>query len=624
MNDPALLEPITPVVRIGMRGLANLTNNMIGGGLYVLIAETPSARFPMLAESLGNVLKDGMPCTVIVSANHPDLFLQRVQSFDSSITPELVVANRLQVFEMQEEFQKTMFRFGAEGFVKELEYFGIPESSYLVFDQADELLSLHDMSMALDQVEILSKWLAQRQVTALLVFTRVTEVYSENINALMDSLTGIARLGGNRDGLELTFDYWQSPEGTIAARSYRLVTLDSGLYEATTKTMLSEQAPNGSYEAEAEEEDAEPQFFYMDPDLGSLAKQMPGTWQRVDTLVGMMHATRVSRSATAILTFQADTNLRQLAETVHTLRLSLGHRAHIVIQEKGASLRYQNEALLLRLGVNLVIHKDVLTSRLPLLLESLRGQVFNRDVNINFEAALASVMPTRLRGYILPLRFVREVDVILDRAETLNVPCAMIIGRPNEDMTMADILMQINLSRSGDLITADNEFCYLFLNACPQAVLLATLERLLGRSVDTALNDLRFLVQRPEIDSELARLSRAADRGSLPDYSSMSEAVQPSESPVAETMDSKPAFTNRSTSSPIAPGEPIAQLLSAWAPNEPKVRVLQEQPVFAAPEKPSMSQSTKPGSTPPPPVFGKKEAPRATRSAPLANSGTAP
>ena len=41
MNDPAALSPISPAVQLDIRGLDNLTNNMVGGGLYVLIAETP-------------------------------------------------------------------------------------------------------------------------------------------------------------------------------------------------------------------------------------------------------------------------------------------------------------------------------------------------------------------------------------------------------------------------------------------------------------------------------------------------------------------------------------------------------------------------------------------------------
>lgn len=637
MNDPAL-APIAPVVRIGIRGLENLTNHMISGGLYILIAETPSARFPMLAGSLGSALKEGLACTVIVPAN-PELFIQRIESFDSSITPELISANRLQLFVMQDEFSKTMFRYGAEGFVKELEHFGIPENSYLVFDQADELLSLHDISLALDQVDVLGKWLNQRQVTALLVFSRVTEAHSDILNALMDNLTGIVRLGGDKDGLELTFDYWQSPEGTIAARNYRLTTLDSGLYEAATKTATTDQVLGEDTDQAGEEvEDAEPHFFYMDPDLNSVAKQMPGIWQRVDTLVGMMHATRVTRSATSILRYQPDTSVRQLAEAVHTLRLNLGRRAHIVVQEKGASLRYQNEALLLRLGVNLVVHKDVPTSRLPLLLESLKGQIFSRDVNINFEAALASVTPTRLRGYLLPLRFAREVEVILDRAETLDIPYAMVVGKPTQNTTMIDILGHINLSRSGDLITADSSFCYLFLNACPQTVLLATLERLLGMSVDAAFDNVRFLVARVEIEPELSALSRAAERGDLPDYSSLSEASPPPELPDTGKPEATPLFAPTVPSAPITSTAPITELPSRLTPGDQKTRELPDRPILATAARSAIAPQVKPGlstapaigapddsagdrtanrySTSHTTVFGKKEVPWATRSAP--------
>ena len=622
MNDPATIQPISPAVELGIRGLDNLTNNMIGGGLYILIAETPSARFPVLASSIGMALNVGLPCTVIVPSN-PESFIQRIESFDKSITPDLITSNRLQLFVMQDEFSKTVFRYGAEGFVKELEHFEVPDNSYLVFDQADELLSLHDLSLSLDQVDVLGKWLGQRQITALLVFSRVTDAHSSTLNALMDNLTGIVRLGGNRDGLELTFDYWQSPDGTVAAKNYRLITLESGLYEASNKSAVPEQATGDSGMAvAAETDDAEPHFFYMDPDLNSVAKQMPGVWERVDTLVGMMHATRLTHSGTAILRFQPDTNLRQLSETVHTLRLTLGHRAHIVVQEKGASLRYQNEALLLRLGANLVVHKDVPTSRLPLLLESLRGQIFSRDVNINFEAALASVTPSRLRGYLLPVRFVREVNVILERAETLNVPYALVIGKPAPSTSMVDILMHIKLSRSGDLITADQDYCYLFLNACPQTVLLATLERVLGGSLDASLEAPRFLVQRVEVEAELAALTHAAERSDLPDYSSLSE---PAES--AETPDTgKPAAASPATPAASYPASAPAPAPAAFSgmpspDDRPPLDVMTtpaqgRTPPVSTPRAPVIAPAALEVGPPTLPVFGRKEVPWATRSTP--------
>ena len=514
MNDSATPAAAKPVIRLGIRGLPSLTGNMINGGLYVMIAETPSARFPILSANLANSLKGGLPCTVIVPS-HPELFLQRVEASGEINASELITSNQLQLFVMQEEFTKKIFRFGAGSFVRELEQFEIPKNSYILFDQADDVLSLHDITLALDQINILKEWFSKQQVTALMVFTRVNEANSGAINALMDSMNGIARLGGDRDGLELTFDYWQSPEGTVAARSYRLSTLSSGLYEATAPTELPTTA--GIRAVTEVVEDAEPHYFYMNPDLGSLAKQFPGVWKRVDTLVGMMHATRNTRSSTSILTYQRDTNLRQLAETVHTLRLSLGRYAKIVVQEKEASLRYQNEAFLLKLGINLVVHRDVPASRMPLMLESLSRQVFARDVDINFEAAMASVLPATASGYQIPSRFSREILAILDRAVTLDIPYAMVVGKPTQHATMIDILKSSGLSRPGDLVTSDGESCYIFLNACPESVLLKTLERILQMPVEAALKDIAFLIKSAEIQAELAALTRVEE---MPDYSS--------------------------------------------------------------------------------------------------------
>jgi hypothetical protein len=195
---------------------------------------------------------------------------------------------------------------------------------------------------------------------------------------------------------------------------------------------------------------------------------------------------------------------------------------------------------------------------------------------------------------------------------------------------MMDILTQINISRSGDLITADNEFCYLFLNACPQTVLLVTLERLLHRSVETALNDVRFVLQRAEINAELAALSRAASRGTLPDYSSISEAPQPTESPVTEKVEAKPVFKQAASGLQIAATpqtvavEPISSLLSAWAPNESRTRTAQDPPVKPQPDRPTVAPQARPVPASSTQVFGKREAPRATRSVPPGNSRGTP
>jgi cellulose biosynthesis protein BcsE len=628
--------PVIPnVIRLGIPGLASLTDSLMRGAAYAVVAEAPPARYPLIASSLGSALKQGLPCTVILPGQ-PEAFIERINSFHQFDLKAALARGQLQFFVLQENFTKTMFRFGAQVFCRELDHFEIPPDSFLIFEQADDLLSLHDVSLAMGQIEVLRHWFGERHVTAMLVFSRIAGSIGAMaaLQCLMDQLAGIVRIGGHRDGLEMTFDYWQSPEGTVAAKSYPLESLESGLL-AVAKPMHAER--NGSGNGDDNEYDVadegEDHVFFMDPDLISLGKQMPGIWQHVDSLVGMMHATRGIRSATVILSFRRDTDLRQLAQTVHTLRHGLGRRARIVVQEKDASLRYQNEALLLRLGLNLVIHLDVPASRMPLLLASLGGQIFDRDVDINFDAALASVIPSGLRGYLLPERFVSEASALVERAATLDIPCAMVVGQPARDTGAADILARIRMARSGDLITFDHQYGYLFLSGCPEANLLMTLERVLGQDVGASFAESRFIVRRHEILAELAALSRAAQRHVLPDYSTV-QARQPTP-PVA----SAPAIASPAPAPAKAPIHILAPrpLLATSRVPAPAVQAVELEIVANSPHE-AMTEAAAPpaaavlemaesggrfqysGDLSQPATFGKKEAPRATRAAPAKKS----
>ncbi len=617
------------IVKLSIPGLASLTDSMVSGSIYALVAEAPPARYPLIASSLHSALRQKLPCTVILPGQ-PDQFIERVNSFAQFDMHQALAEGAIQIFTMQDNFSKSMFRFGAETFCRELDHFQIPDNSYFIFEQADDLLSLHDVALAISQISGLNHWFHEHRVTAMLSFSRIASSATSMaaLQCLMDQLGGIARIGGHRDGLEITFDYWHSQDGTVAAKTYPLQTLESGMVAVMPSAAAAGGSVGGANRAAGEEwpEDDQPYFFFMDPDLVSLGKTMPGVWQHVDSLVGMMHATRGTHSSTVILTFKRDTEIRALAQTVHTLRHALGRRSRIVVQEKGASLRYQNEALLLRLGLNLVIHVDVPSSRLPLLLSSLNGQIFDRDVEIDFDQALASVTPSGVRGYVLPERFVGEARNLLERAETLDIPCAMVIGLPTQDMTPADLLSHMLMSRSGDFVTFDQQHCYLFLNSCPDASLLMTLERVLGRGLGVAFVESRFVVRRHEIVAELAAISRAAERFELPDYSALPMRQAPAPRPAAPVASSaavqaahRPMPVGAVAPAPLTVSEPARSPFADAAPTEPAIVQAATSAAPLAPALPPESEPEFAHAAPPGPApeLFRRSTPEAAERAPV-------
>lgn len=470
---PLALTTVPTGIKLIPNGLPDGNDALMPGGMYALVVETPPARFPLLAGALGSAAKSGIACSVMLPSQ-PKVFLDRVCS---SGFPELgheIETGHLQVFQLQADFSKKMFRFGPEAFTRELDHFQIASDSLLVFDQADDLLSLHDANLAIDQLQKLGAWTRARNIAVLMVFTRgaATASMQASVSSLMDYLSGLARIGILNDGLAIAFDYWQGPLGTIAARSLALEVSESGLYNVREAGALTEEqaiSAGPGADANTPPEDPVLRYFTLDEQVMKLGDTLGGEWRLCTSVLGMIHEAIPFLSPIVFLTFSKDTDLRQLAEAVHTLRLSLSRRTRIVVLEVAASLRYSNEMLLLRLGTNLIMHRDVPSVRLPLLLETLKGQVYTKDVDINFEAALGSVVTPRFKGYVPAATFVRETLSMLERADMLGIPNTLLVGCPAQGQTAQALIDAVHLPRMGDLLTADHTYCYLFLSSCPKA-----------------------------------------------------------------------------------------------------------------------------------------------------------
>lgn len=475
-SDTQLPAPATSRKTAGARLFAPDSTDdadlMVAGGVYALLAETPPARFPLLASCLQGTLSQGQPACLIVGSQ-PAAFLERLEASGYPDTQIDIETGRLRVFQMQDDFNKKMFRFGADSLVRELQFFQIPDESLLIFDQADDLLSLHDTQLALEQVQVISSWAQAQQVTVLLSFNRAasSQVALATISSLMDLLQGIARLGVHRDSLNLSYEYWQTPYGAVAAHTLSLDTQDNGSYrvKAPTSAATDDNSPAAPGTGSDDSDDPLVNCFTLDGDLMALQEVMAGKWQLCRNVVGVIQAAFGLRSPLVLLTYRRDTDLRQLAEGAHALRLALPRRTRIVVVEQQASLRYSNEVLLLRLGTNMVVHRDVPSSRLPLMLESLKGQSYTKDLDINFEAALASVVHPPLKGYVAAPVFVRECLAMLQRSALLGIPNTLVVGRPAEGRTPIEVVQAVSVSRQGDLVAVDEHYCYFFFSSCPRA-----------------------------------------------------------------------------------------------------------------------------------------------------------
>jgi len=464
----------TPSLRLHVQDLPEAIDILSPGGVYALVVDTPPARFPLLTASVSGALDQGL-LTSLLLATPPQPWLERLEQLGLSATEEAVQTGRLQVFQQQTDFTKKLFRHGTPAFVQELEHFGLPRDSLLVVDQADDLLSLHDMGLASGQAEVLSHWARAQGITMLLVFTRVAAVpgAAACLNGLMDSLRGMARLGGHNDGLNLRFEYWQSPSGTVAAKDFALSILDNGWYQVQPAAAEVGGLIKGPAAERAAMEGQSQDHYYLDAELDTLSQMVPGQWVKAESVMTILREAMGSPTPTVLLCFKPGQSLRALAETVHTLRLSLGRRARLVVVEREMSLRYANEVLLLRLGTNLILHRDMTEARMLLMLESLQGQFFSRDLAIDFENALLNVTTPSRMGYAHPSSFCSEVQQVVERLNQLNVPSSLVVAPLMDGADPMALLKTVQVYRQGDLFTTDGSNCYFFFCGCPSDHLAA-------------------------------------------------------------------------------------------------------------------------------------------------------
>ena len=140
----------------------------------------------------------------------------------------------------------------------------------------------------------------------------------------------------------------------------------------------------------------------------------------------------------------------------------------IVVAEHRVSLRYANELVLLRLGADTVIRKDVDLTRWPTVLNNLdanspRG---NMGVDVDVDVALANAAMPQGHGFLSVKVFLDEVAASADRGTLLGVPFALGVSKMRPDRAIGDAVTQAQFRRNGDFLTTDGEKLYFLFNAC--------------------------------------------------------------------------------------------------------------------------------------------------------------
>jgi len=499
--EPALTDGSHP--KLNLSGLSSLTDSMTVGGMYALVLAAAPVKTSFMVGSLRAALKDAIPCLLLLSSASDVSSTQALALWGDDLL-QATDNKTLRICLHEQDFKSNLFRYGINRFIQDLELLKPQNKSYIWFDHAEQLFALQDMHFATKQLKILKDWLQAREITAIFVFAKLNSTEAHDIHLLSEDLAGLCRIAGGSQGLEAKFLHWQSPDGAISHKTYALEETVSGFYRATLNAQPLNPSDNGSTDATTQTvQDSTPLYINLDPSVKTHLDSSAIQWQFLDSPLSLFHAVRGSVTPTVVLRFGEDTSIRQLAETVHTLRTVIGRGAKIIVHEDEFALRFNYESLLMRLGANFIMHRDVPSWRLSRVIDSLEGTLFDRAVDVDFSALVSGAFPSDRSGLVSLDRLVSEIDSILLKTKINNSPKALLTGLVVTSRDAQDILNTIHMDREGDLFAFEDQTIYIFLAACPPSHVTETIERKLKGSLDAIFSSTNIWTQTAEIEQQL-------------------------------------------------------------------------------------------------------------------------
>jgi cellulose biosynthesis protein BcsE len=352
-----------------------------------------------------------------------------------------------------------------DAFLADALHFGVPPGSFLILDGAECLFAGTDCDGKV--LARLRNWAEDCGIACLLVCRS-----DAALPCLLERSHQLAGLAGvQANGLQATWDvfHWAGKSGLAGAQSFELeFTGDAAL------AVLDSQAPAASGHEPAGDE----HLVIVARPAVQPAELAPVDWIICENVPSLELRAASAVAATIVLPFTGSAGFDRLARAVYGIRKNCGSHLKIVVREINIRLRYSQEALIMRLGANMVIPAEVGFSRLRGLLAVVRHQVYAHRLPRSFDEAMRERAPKLEHGYLAPSAFVQATLAVLGASGRLGLQDILVRLPLGYGLQPLDALRYCAISREGDLCTADDAHVYLLLHACREADIAFTLDRL--------------------------------------------------------------------------------------------------------------------------------------------------
>ncbi|WGY69689.1 cellulose biosynthesis protein BcsE [Burkholderia cepacia] len=420
------------------------------------------------------------------------------------------------------------------GGLRAMKRYGFRARSLYFVEGAQRWFSWDDPVALADEAHALADWCRTRRIALVLLLDPESaragdDVRTDDAPFVRDAdrtprsgfhgiCSGVAQLQRTHGELLWVVDFWRAGD-TLAAGEVRPLRFAPG-------GRLSASVDGGATES------AHRMKLASDEDRVVVSRAVldgtnraPADWEIVEDNAAVVAACAHAQAATAVLAFRSHAQLEALCADVHALRRQCGGALKIAVVERGEVLRQQFEMLVLSVGANRVVARDLPVSRMQAAVHALRGQLYARPVAPDYRAALAAALGDSVLGYLPVGAFCLRIRAVLDRGAVLALPHTLAKITLLPGVSHVDALRQCHPRRAGDVVTADPGHLFVFLFACEPVDADDALARIFDVPVDT-LSDRVVCLGQGSIDTELDALKAENRRAPIADYSDLFAATR--------------------------------------------------------------------------------------------------
>jgi len=400
--------------------------------------------------------------------------------------------------------------------LQELEFLGVEQGGLIIVEGVDRFAGQANRETWEADVTAWQQWAERNGCAVLWMCPRRPgePSHQAKFQRMAHRFSGLARLHMTGDAARYDVFYWFAHEWLMTHKSFRLNS-DSGgnwlVVERDTSTIDAADTP-------LDEDDV----FIMHAALPD-GRSAPNDWRVFDTSEQMCVALSSAHACTVIFHYNVGSPIEKLAHHIFELRRLIGPYLKIAVKKSGGRLRHSNELLLLSVGANLLIPSDMGYARMLNQLKSIQGHIFSRALPADFEVASASANFVTQTGYLAPEDFKRVVADVMVQTRSPDVHNALIRLYITKGLGVLETLRNCTMRRSGDLFTADEDSVYVFLSACEEQDISATLDRVFRLPVSVIFSDQTCFLSTVDIAGALAEFNRRASEKHYEDFSSSLE-----------------------------------------------------------------------------------------------------